>query len=203
MFVRTIGLVLTGLAAVVAQPERPSLRSNRPLLILLAARDFDYQEYRTVRDGLQRHQLGAVCVSTDSGVARAANDSLVRPDIALAAVDPGQFAGLAVVGGIGAARLWDDSLVLARVRSFAQDSAQVIGAIGTGPIVLAKVGVLTGRRATVIGDPRAVRLLTGLGVRLVRAEVVTDGRFVTANTAAAGARFVDALVARLNRGDRQ
>lgn len=198
-----IGLALCTTLCGQVRAQSSDLGASRPVLVLLAAWDFDYSEYQALTDGLRRYQLPVACVSTDSLTARATNDSLVKPDLSLDAVEPERFCALVVLGGVGSARFWDDSLVLDMVKRFASDSEIEVAGIGLGALTLAKAGVLAGRQATGYDDRTAARLMKEQGVRFKFAPVVMDGRFMTATGSAACAKFTAALAARIHHQGHQ
>ena len=61
-------------------------------------------------------------------------------------------------------------------------------------MLLAKAGALSGRRATVYADLRAVKFLEQGGARYESRDCVTDGRIVTAADAAAAGKLVQEVV---------
>jgi protease I len=166
----------------------------RPVLVLVAARDFSFAEFQPVRDGLRAAGLRVVVACRDSLKAQAVNDSLVVPDLTLMEVDPAVYSGLVVVGGIGSVLYWSDSLALGMVRTVAQGEDQALAAIGIGPVLLARAGALNGRRATAHADLRAVKFLEQGGARFENRDCVVDGRIVTAADAAAAGKLVREVV---------
>jgi protease I len=184
-----LGILLTCSLQGQAPAQRQGL-TLRPVLVLVAARDFSFAEFQPVRDGLRSAGLRVVVASRDSIKAQAVNDSTVMPDLALNEVDPTVYSALIVVGGIGSVLYWTDSLALGLVRAVVQSEDQVLAGIGIGPVLLAKAGALSSRRATVYADLRAVKFLEQGGARYENRDCVTDGRVVTAADAAAAGKLV-------------
>jgi len=171
-----------------------------PVLVLVAARDFSYEEYQPVHAGLRAAGLQVLVASEDSLTARAINDSSAKPDVLVRDIDPAGYSALVVIGGIGSVVYWTDSLVLRLVKTFADSKDQVLVAIGIGPILLAKAGALNGRKATVYADFRALKLLEQGGARYVSEDVVIDDRIITATGADVAAKTVRAVVKALDPG---
>jgi putative intracellular protease/amidase len=169
---------------------------DKRILVFLAARDFDFREYRGTTGYLARHGLRISVASTDTS-AQATNDSVISPDLRLGTLDPTRYAGLVLIGGVGSVLFWDDSAALQMVRSFASDPQHVIGAIGLGPIMLAKADLLKGRAAAVYNDPRAAKMLEQAGAHYRYEQVVTDGNFITASSSDAAEQFARAFERRL------
>jgi protease I len=178
----------------------PALAGPQPVLLLIAARDFSYEEFQPVRDGLLAAGMTVQVCSGDTQPARALNDSLVKPDVLVKDANPADYSGLVVIGGIGSVSFWGDSAALGLVRSFAGSKDQVLAAIGIGPILLAKAGVLKGRNATVYTDYRAIEFLQQGGARYVSKSVVVDDRIITTSDPGVAEKMVQALVKALGPG---
>jgi protease I len=73
-------------------------------------------------------------------------------------------------------------------------SAKVVAAICLAPVVLARAGILKGKKATYFNSPVSFREMRAGGAVLVDKAVVTDSRIVTANGPAAAAEFADAFI---------
>jgi transcriptional regulator GlxA family with amidase domain len=104
-------------------------------------------------------------------------------------------AALLVVGGslmatIGA---MGDERLLAYVRAAAA-SADLVASVGTGALILAAAGLLTGKRATTHRAYR--RLLEQLGATYVPERWVEDGKYLTAGGASGGIDLALHLVAK-------
>jgi len=104
---------------------------------------------------------------------------------------------LVIVGGSGAPdHLWASEPLLAVVRRL-HAAGRPVAAICLSAAVLARAGVLAGRRATVYPSPRAVIELKRGGATYVREAVVADGPILTASGTEAAVAFGAALVQRL------
>lgn len=88
------------------------------------------------------------------------------------------YGAVVFVGGGGSKLLWDspDAQRLARE---ATAEGEVLGAICLAPVILARSGVLDGRRATVAGTE--ARTIEAAGAVYTGPGVTVDGRIVTAN----------------------
>lgn len=86
-------------------------------------------------------------------------------------------------GGEGALEAMQSPLLIDYVRR-AGATAEMVGSVGTGALLLAKAGLLAGRRATT--HWAYARHLEALGATYVRQRWVEDGRFLTAAGASAG-----------------
>lgn len=196
---RGLSLVILAMLFLFSITEQ-ALAGPQPVLLLIAARDFSYEEFQPVRDGLQRAGLLVQVAAGDTLPARALNDSLVEPDVLVKDANPADYSGLVVIGGIGSISYWSDSAALGLVKAFAGSQNQVLGAIGIGPILLAKAGVLNGRKATVYADYRAIDFLRQGGTRYVSKALVIDDRIITASDTSVVGKMAQAIVKALGFG---
>ena len=100
---------------------------------------------------------------------------------------------LAVAGGAGApSHLWDSEALRSIVKSL-HAAGKPVGAICLSPPVLARAGILAGRRATAFPADRALLELKRGGATYVEEAVVLDGTIVTASGPEAAAAFGQTL----------
>jgi protease I len=167
---------------------------GRRVLMIIAPADFRDEELLEPRAVFEAEGAGVEVASTTTSVARGMLGAEVKPDLAIAAVDPHRYAAIAVVGGSGAPTyLWDNHALHAVLR-IARGEGTPIGAICLSPAVLARAGLLRGVRATVYGDPRAKHELERGGALYVGESVVTDQGIVTAAGPRDARAFARALV---------
>jgi len=160
------------------------------VLLVLADRDFQQLEYSWVNTTLTNAGYD-VTVTTPSGHDARSGDVAVRAEVQLAEADPADYVALVLIGGPGVAAHFDDTTLQNCVRS-AVELDKVVGAICLAPVVLARAGVLQGKRATVWKDQRDE--LERAGALLQDQPVVVDGRIVTGDGPAASEAFAEALV---------
>jgi protease I len=112
----------------------------------------------------------------------------------LAGVEARNYEGLVIVGGSGSPEfLWESKLLQALVLEFAT-LKRPIGAICLSPVVLARAGVLFGKKATVYPTPQSIGEMVKGGAVLVEDDVVIDGNIITGNGPAASRAFARAVV---------
>lgn len=105
----------------------------------------------------------------------------------------GAYRALAVAGGAGApVHLWDSEPLRALARAV-HDAGKPVGAICLAPPVLARAGLLSGRRATAYPTRRAILELKRGGATYVEESVVLDGMVVTARGPEVAAAFGQTL----------
>jgi protease I len=149
------------------------------------------------RRALEQHGVAVTVASTRPGVAAGMLGAKVAIDCTVRQVDAAQYDALAIAGGAGSpAHLWDDGPLLALVQAFHR-AGKPVAAICLSGTVLARAGVLQGRRATVYPVPRAILELKRAGATYVGEPVVVDGSVVTASGPEAAAAFGAALITHL------
>ncbi len=135
--------------------------------------------------------------STRPGTAEGMLGARIAVDCTVRQAEAAQYDGLAIAGGAGApAHLWDSAPLQALVRAF-HAAGKPVAAICLSGAVLARAGVLQGRRATVYPVPRAILELKRGGATYVGDPVVVDGPVVTASDPDAAAAFGAALIPHL------
>jgi protease I len=132
--------------------------------------------------------------STRAGVAVGMLGAKVSVETTLRRVRGASYDALAIAGGAGSpAHLWDSEPLRALAQSL-YAAGRLIGAICLSPPVLARAGLLAGRRATAFPTARAIVELKRGGAIYEEQAVVLDGTFVTASGPEAAAAFGAALV---------
>lgn len=113
--------------------------------------------------------------------------------------DPAEYDGLVIIGGAGsAAHLWGNRDLARLVTAFSA-AKKPVAAICLSPVVLARAGILTGKKATVFRSPDAISEMKRGGAVLTNLSVVIDGTVITADGPAAARAFGAAVAAALAR----
>ena len=165
--------------AVVLYPGLTALDLVGPLQVLTELERFASQ-YRTVVVGAHTEPM-----ATDLPLQLVADRTFAEVPYPDVLVVPG--------GRIGTIRAMSDAGVRAYVHA-AADSADVVGSVCTGSLILGAVGLLQGRQATTNWFFAGV--LAPLGATYHRQRWVEDGRFLTAVGGAAGINAMLHMLAR-------
>lgn len=163
------------------------------VLVVVPPKGFGEQTLRYARSSLYNVHVGTRSVSTETEemVKGAYQDEfLVDEPIRTASMDG--FSGLLLVGGEGAPTLADDADVQRLVRE-AVAQKKMIGAWGEALSILARAGVLKGKR--VAGHPSTRDAIRAAGGRVSTRQVEVDGLLVTGLDDSVGMRFGKALAA--------
>ena len=177
------------------------------VLIIIAPQGYQDQEYAGTRSGLENAGYAITVASTKKGTCTGKFGGSEEATLAFGDIDVSQFAKVAFIGGPGAAPLAqnEDAKRIAR-ETVAQ--GKILGAICIAPTILARAGVLKGKRVTVwdpstpqpirrneLGrsgqavEPSPSQILQEEGAIYTGEDVTVDGKIVTANGPAAAEKF--------------
>lgn len=167
---------------------------GRHVVIVIAPERFRDEELDAPRRALEAAGHRVTIASTRTGEATGMLGARVRVGTMIGAVRAEECDALVLAGGAGApAHLWDCEPLRALVTAV-HAAGKPVGAICLSPPVLARAGILAGKRATCYPTERAVLELKRGGATPVKEAVVRDGTIVTASGPEAAADFGDTLV---------
>ena len=121
----------------------------------------------------------------------------VYASVAFGDVDPKNYDGLVVVGGSGSEDFLWENTALVRLAIYFYETNRVVSAICLAPVVLARAGILKGKKATVYESQQSVFEMKKGKALLQPQPIVKDGRIITANGPEAAKDFAGAVVAEL------
>lgn len=159
------------------------------------AEGFEELEAVTVVDLLRRAGIEVVTAGLAPGPVTGSHGITLQTDATLDEVLTQGFDMIVLPGGLpGATNLGDDARLLGRLRQQAAERRH-IAAICAAPAVLAKAGLLDGRRAT--SFPGFLSPDRTPGLLVLDEPVVTDGLLVTSRGPGTAIDFALALIERL------
>jgi protease I len=164
------------------------------LLLAIAPEGFRDEELDTPKRVFEESGIDVDIASTKPGRCTGMLGAVVETDLTFDDVDPDDYAGIVVVGGVGSQKhLWESKRLIALVRTFFEQR-KVVAAICLAPVVLARAGILQGRQATVYPSPAAIREMRSAGADLQDLPVIADRQVVTANGPGAAAQFAGTII---------
>lgn len=164
-------------------------------ILLILADGFEELEALAVLDILRRLDFDVTCAGLAAQRVVGAHRISVVADCLFAECAGENFAAVVLPGGMpGAKNLFDSAAVVECVRTTAANGG-VVAAICAAPIVLAKAGLLKGKKFTLY--PGFEKYLDGLAS--CEEPAVRDGRVVTGRGPGAVFDFAAALAAALGR----
>lgn len=172
---------------------------GRRAVIVIAPERFRDEELAEPRRALEAAGCAVSVASTRPGTASGMLGARVPIDLTVNSLDAADWDLAAIAGGGGAPdHLWESAPLRAFVQAM-RAAGKPLGAICLSPPVLARAGLLEGRRATTWPDRRAILELKRGGATYVQDAVVTDGPIVTANGPEGAPGFGAALVTLLGK----
>jgi protease I len=163
----------------------------KTVVLVIAEQMFRDEEYQYPKTILEQAGVKVVTVSTTLGEAVGKLGLKVKPDRLLAKLTVTQADALVFIGGGGSSQYFDDPTAHRLAREYAQ-AGKIVGAICIAPVILARAGLLSGKRATVFPDGQAD--LEQSGAFYTGNPVEVDGLMITGNGPAAAEEFGRKLV---------
>lgn len=183
------------------QISMPKTLENKKIAMLIAFRDFRDEEYFIPKNTLGSTGAKIQTVSTESGTAIGSQGGDTQVDILLGDLKVSDFDAIIFVGGPGAPKYLDNETSY-QIAKDAVSQNKVLAAICISPTILAKAGVLAGKKATVwssVLDKSAVKILNDNNAIYQDSPVAVDGNIITANGPGAAEEFGKTIVEVLTR----
>lgn len=167
---------------------------NKKIILLIAHDGYQAIEYGVTKDVLEKDGVLVIPASDTSGKATAHDGSSEMVTMTVDQIDPQAIDGLFIIGGPGAM----DHLNTPKVHALLQEMMTLnkpFGAICIASRILAKAGVLGGKKATGWnGDEKLNDIFKNHAVSYTGKPVTTDGRIVTAEGPSAAEHFGKSIV---------
>lgn len=169
---------------------------NKKILMVVTPKDFRDEEYLEPRKILEDAGAQIKVASIQGGTAVGVNGTRVNIDVLTGEADPKDYEAVLFVGGPGMAEISNDDTLKSLAWNFYNEQ-KLTTAICAAPAVLAKAGILKGKKATSwSGVEKDVR--QG-GAIFTGAPVTVDGRIVTADGPASARAFGEKVAEVLNK----
>jgi len=151
--------------------------AKKPLILMIIAhKNFRDEELLIPKKIFERAGYKVVVASSTLKVCKGMLGSKVKPDLLISKVNVKKYAAVVFVGGTGAVEYFNSPQARRIIRE-AYEQGKVIGAICLAPCILAKAGILKGKKAT-IWYSESFCLLEN-GARYTGKPVTVDGKIVT------------------------
>ena len=168
------------------------------VLMVIAPVNFRDEEFEHPYRILSGRGHEVIVASTRRGTAIGMLGKRVEVQTTIEEVKPEDFEAVVVVGGTGSQRyLWDHSPLHSIVRHL-YERGKVVAAICISPVVLARAGIVKGKRVTVFPYQPAVNALKQAGAIVEKQPVVVDGNLITARDPKAARAFGEAIAQALS-----
>ncbi len=164
---------------------------KRHIVMVIANKNFRDEEFEIPYDIFKEKGFSVKIASNDTTPAQGMLGAKVKPDILIKDINSTDYDAIVLVGGSGSTILWEDTALQRIVRKFYKEG-KIIGAICLSPVVLAKAGILKGKRATCF--PTAKEELKKGGAEYIEAMLSTDGNIITASGPQAARIYAETIV---------
>jgi protease I len=168
-------------------------------LLIIAQKNFRDEELFDTKAELEKAgiEVDVASITTDNAISMF--EKTVRPDLAVKYANINNYDALVLVGGAGSPVLANHKEVIDLIKA-AQEKGKLIAAICVAPAVLAKAGVLKGKRATVWCSPanrNFIKVLEDEGAKYSTDKIVHDKNLITAFGPDQSKEFGKAIAAKL------
>ena len=188
--------------------------SDKKIAMIISFKDFRDEEYFVPKEILEEAGAEIKTASNKKGEAIGADGGEVEIALLVSELNPAEFDDLepksshnsiqsisffdaiVFIGGPGCLKYLDNENSY-RVARETVSQQKLIAAICISPVILAKAGILNGKRATVWSSPMdksPIKILEKNGTIYQDEDIVVDGRIVTANGPAAAKKFGEAII---------
>ncbi len=166
------------------------------ILMLLAANKFDETEFLTVKKFIDKSHFNLFITSDANSLCTGNSGLKIKADVSFFNIHTGNFISLIIIGGQGIRNYWNNQLLHKIINNFHKEQ-KLIAAICSAPVLLARSGVLTGKKATCF--PTDKNELEKENVIYVNQPVVTDNNLITAQGPNAAPQFIETVLNRLKQ----
>lgn len=169
-------------------------------LFIISPSEFRDEELFFTREKLNALGISSEVTSTIKGNAKGMLGGAVKILKTINELNPADYSLIIFVGGGGISKYKLDENKL--FHAFAIKSiklGKVVAAICAGPRVLARAGVLVGKKATVFPSEENINILLEAGADFIPSKVVVDGKIITANGPHVIDEFVEAIFSVLKK----
>jgi len=205
-----LGLVLWGVPLALFAPQKaPStlpttqyivnnnlnINMENKILMVVAFKDFRDEEYFIPKEVLEREGFFIDTTSTQKGIAVGSQGGEAVIHVGIDEINSENYKAIIFCGGSGMAKELENQDFHKLIKDFYQNN-KVVAAICISPALLAKAGILEGKKATVWSsslDKSFIKILEENGAIYKDSPVVIDDKIVTANGPDAAEEFGKAI----------
>ncbi|MEZ5336489.1 MAG: DJ-1/PfpI family protein [Methanolobus sp.] len=167
---------------------------SKKILMVIAQEGFRDEEFFEPRDVFEDAGLSITIASNTTDEAKGVIGGIVKPDLSISDAIVADYDAIVISGGPGSRNLlWPDR-DLQNLVSEAFEQEKVVAAICISPVVLARAGVLEGKKATVFKDPASIKELLDGGADYENEDVIVTGNVVTGRDPLCAEKFGEAVL---------
>jgi protease I len=174
---------------------------SKKIALIIAFQDFKDEEYFIPKQIFEEFGVIVKTVSSKRGLAIGVDGGEALVDLNLNDFCAKDFDALVFIGGNGAGKFFDNEDI-ERILQESKELDQIMAAICIAPAILAKNGILNGRKAAVWSDnmdTSLIQLLEASGAQYVDLPVIVDKNIITAKGPFAAREFAESIVKMLDK----
>ena len=173
-----------------------SSQNKKRVAMIIAFNNFKDEEYLDTKEELKKGSIEIEVVSNSIGIAKGVGGTKVEIKKTIKELNIDDYDGIVFIGGSGALENLDNSDSY-KIAKEAISKNKILAAICISPVILAKSGVLNGKKATVWSstlDKSPIKELEKNGAIYLDQSVVVDGKIITGNGPKAAHQFGKTIV---------
>ena len=167
---------------------------NKSILIILAADNFNEEEFIIVKDSLDKAGFKIFIASNTNNLCVGKNGMRVKNDMKLYNIHENNFSGIVFIGGNGIKNYWNDKKLQNAAKEFFA-AKKPVAAICSAVVILAKAGILNGLSAACWKEDE--RELRSENIQIKDAPVVTRKNIITGSGPESTQEFVNTFISKL------
>lgn len=169
--------------------------SENQVAIVLANYNFNDDEYDYTRKVMDDNSIGVKIVAADPGECTSVTGKNVDVDLSITSMISEEYKAIIFIGGPGVDSYFNNNDILAMAQKFLKEN-RIVAAICWAPVILARAGLLTQRKATVWDG--AKEELVKAGAISTGDKVTVDGTIITADGPDSAIDFGQTIVNMMN-----
>ena len=173
----------------------------KKIALVIAFKGFMDEEYLIPLQIFKDAGFEVTTASTSLGTALGFYGAEAEVEVLMEDLNVKEFDAIVFIGGNGIVKHLDDSVFHNTAKETIK-TGKILGAICFAPAIIAKSGVLAGKKATVWSSPMdrsTVKILKENGAEYINADVVPDGNIITANGPQSAEKFAKEIVNRIKQ----
>jgi len=195
-FILLLAMLLLGCTQVnVPQQNVPRGENMRKVLLVVPPSEFRDEELFSTMQVINSAGFKTVIASTRMGQATGMLGGKVTPDILVSEVNVEDYGAVVFIGGQGVeTNNLPENPDVVKLAKDANNSGKIIGAICIAPRILARAGVVKGKRVTAFGDNTTISYLKRAGAVYTGNPLEKDGMLITADGPSSAVKFGEEIV---------
>jgi protease I len=174
-------------------------QEGKKILLVIAQEQFRDEECFVPKQLFESAGVKVTVAAESMKIAKGMLGGTIKPDITISEANIDDYDAIVISGGSGSRKyLWDNKDLHELVKE-ADARKKVISAICISPVVLARTGILKGKKSTVFKSPDTVSELKENGVDHLDRDVVVSDRVITGRDPASAEAFGKAVLEAMNK----